>query len=463
MICEAGYCQPDNPVVCSDSDPCTEDLCDPANGQCLFLPYSYDLDGDGHRGPRPGYRPGDPGSCGDDCNDRSPLARPGGIEVCDGLDNDCNGVVDDTAWFAPLEEPPIRITGPEFAFASSGALVYDGQNYGITFSGTQGPKTRGYFQILTPSGQPAGDRFALTNVGSDSRGGPVIWNGCVFATSWEDRRVNDYEVYFNRLDATGQKLGPDLRVSYLPDFSIRPHMLWNGREFLVVWTQLDQATDHHSIWGQRVTLDAQLVGYNVQLTPGSYGETPFLVQGATQLALVYKSGELTDQRIALRTVSPDFSVLGEVITLSSLDSIDPSAGFLQDRFVVVWSRSHDGTIGDAIWGATVSESGQILQAERPITGSAVFARFQTLLPLGNRFLLFWGAALGDGKYDLYVKTLSFELTELTPETRLASTEVTLQGAPAAAFGPNGDVGVLFSDGPSQVYWTHLGCQYLRLE
>ncbi len=30
----------------------------------------------------------------DDCNDLSPLAYPGATEVCDGLDNDCNGLVD---------------------------------------------------------------------------------------------------------------------------------------------------------------------------------------------------------------------------------------------------------------------------------------------------------------------------------------------------------------------------------
>ena len=32
---------------------------------------------------------------GDDCNDDAPTAFPGGAEVCDGLDNDCNEVVDD--------------------------------------------------------------------------------------------------------------------------------------------------------------------------------------------------------------------------------------------------------------------------------------------------------------------------------------------------------------------------------
>jgi hypothetical protein len=30
-----------------------------------------------------------------DCNDTNPMMHPGATEVCDKLDNDCNGVVDD--------------------------------------------------------------------------------------------------------------------------------------------------------------------------------------------------------------------------------------------------------------------------------------------------------------------------------------------------------------------------------
>ena len=32
---------------------------------------------------------------GDDCNDEAAAAKPGGVEICDGLDNDCNSIVDD--------------------------------------------------------------------------------------------------------------------------------------------------------------------------------------------------------------------------------------------------------------------------------------------------------------------------------------------------------------------------------
>ncbi|MCG8419133.1 MAG: CotH kinase family protein [Proteobacteria bacterium] len=42
-----------------------------------------DRDGDGY------------GACRLDCNDHSEFARPGGVEICDGLDNDCNGYIDE--------------------------------------------------------------------------------------------------------------------------------------------------------------------------------------------------------------------------------------------------------------------------------------------------------------------------------------------------------------------------------
>lgn len=53
-----------------------------------------DVDGDDHLALAAG---------GDDCDDRNPRMNPSFVEVCDGLDNDCNGVIDDVdqppAWF----------------------------------------------------------------------------------------------------------------------------------------------------------------------------------------------------------------------------------------------------------------------------------------------------------------------------------------------------------------------------
>jgi hypothetical protein len=48
---------------------------------------------------------GDPVSfCNGDCDDNNPNRYPGNIEVCDGIDNNCNGEVDDDASGAPLSQ-----------------------------------------------------------------------------------------------------------------------------------------------------------------------------------------------------------------------------------------------------------------------------------------------------------------------------------------------------------------------
>ncbi len=52
------------------------------SGGRYVLGASIDSDGDGYS------------ECDGDCNDGNPLIHPGAVDVCDGLDNDCDGIVD---------------------------------------------------------------------------------------------------------------------------------------------------------------------------------------------------------------------------------------------------------------------------------------------------------------------------------------------------------------------------------
>jgi alpha-tubulin suppressor-like RCC1 family protein len=71
---------------CADEDPCTVDeRCDPEARRCIF----QTLDGDGD-----GFAPAICG--GEDCNDTDPFVAPAASERCDGKDNDCDGVRDES-------------------------------------------------------------------------------------------------------------------------------------------------------------------------------------------------------------------------------------------------------------------------------------------------------------------------------------------------------------------------------
>ena len=136
----AGSAGPDNDgdgvvarLDCDDNDgtvfPGADEVCDGVDNNCdgevdfgaidASAVFYIDLDSDGF-----GYEALSLTACSlpegyadnaEDCDDSSATAYPGGVEVCDGLDNDCNGVVD----------------GPSALGAITWYLDEDGDSFGI--------------------------------------------------------------------------------------------------------------------------------------------------------------------------------------------------------------------------------------------------------------------------------------------------------------------------------------------
>jgi len=97
-----------SPADCDDADaavnPGAQEVCDSIDNDCdgavddLDVLRYRDLDGDGHGDPDISVSgctaPADYVASGDDCNDSAPTVSPSAEELCDGIDNDCDGVVD---------------------------------------------------------------------------------------------------------------------------------------------------------------------------------------------------------------------------------------------------------------------------------------------------------------------------------------------------------------------------------
>lgn len=85
--CEDGACVPGS--ACDPATPCYTQQCDPVRG-CVYT--LDDVDGDGH---------GEGETCGGDCDDTNPAVYRGAPERDDGLDNDCDGSIDENFEYAP--------------------------------------------------------------------------------------------------------------------------------------------------------------------------------------------------------------------------------------------------------------------------------------------------------------------------------------------------------------------------
>ena len=76
-------------MTCNDDDPCTTDGCNAFSG-CQYVP--IDADNDGFS---PGKCKGGGAYRGGDCNDAKASINPAAHEVCDGVDNNCDGKLDE--------------------------------------------------------------------------------------------------------------------------------------------------------------------------------------------------------------------------------------------------------------------------------------------------------------------------------------------------------------------------------
>jgi hypothetical protein len=459
--CREGVCSPLPSKICDDHDECTTDACDPDSGACSFTPLTFDHDGDGHKAPRPGFAPGAPGACGDDCNDSSAAAHPGGVEICDGVDNDCNGQIDDGAAYGGASQP-VRVSSTTFDRSSRGGLAFDGKNYGASYSGHQ-KIWSSFFSGLSRSGTTIVSATPLTDINSETYAGILLHNGSYFESSWEDARQDgNYEVYFNRFDSNGKKLGPDLRLSSAPNFSLHSVMVWNGVESVVVWDDRrfeGRGGDDVRLFGQRVDFNGKTIGGNVPLTqPGTLAEYPSIALGVSKIGIVFASQVGSNVHAKFLTTAADLSAPSALVDVGTTDVQNPTVVYANGRFLVAWERYGSNGPESSIFGALLDETGKVLTPERPITTGANFARSFSLLSLGERTLMVW-ADDHDGNYELYWQILDSNLGVVIPRTRLTFTPTDTL-SPIAAFGPSGDIGILYDDwqtGERQSFFLSMGC------
>ncbi len=458
-------------TTCDDGDPCTTDACDKKTGACSNVPLTLDLDGDGHRGPLAGHQPGDPGSCGDDCDDTDPRAFPGNKEVCDGVDNDCDGIIDNGASYVPTLGSEFQLSKPSFDWAEPDSFVRGAATGDVrilaTYDATLAGQLSPFLQPLDATGKPAVEPSVLTGTDAAGSGTSVAWTGDCFGIAWSDRRDGNYEVYFALLDPTGKKMAPgDERITVSDGFSLYPSLVWTGQNFAMVW-QEERSNGDFKLQGQRIGLDGKLIGNVVTLTSGATDDQgPSLAAGRTELGLVWVRRNGTAQSIVFEPFGFDLGQLPSApkpvsLTTPAMDGEGSSIAYdkKNDRYVVAFFDA--SPTKRTVYGALAGKDGSVVMPAVNVGQSPAQTRDVSLLALGDRVLFVYADDRDQNSgYELYAHTLAADLSsELSAPARVTAAPGD-SIAPVLAFAADGTVLVMFRDdrGPNPaVFETGLKC------
>lgn len=473
--CREGRCIAGAPIVCTDGDQCTDDACVEQSRSCVHRAATRDVDGDGYNGPRAGHQAGDNGSCGDDCNDANAAIHPGATEICNGVDDNCNLIIDDNATFTPADTD-VAVSGIETAPSGPGGMAWSGTQYMSSFWGYTGGKAHVYFAPLDRLGNnlmPPQRQLTLNQ--SDAYGAAVAWTGTVLGVVWQDRRDGDYEIYFNRLTPDGDTLGPAQRVTFTPGFSINASIAWTGSEFLLAWQDERDSRDTgaYEIYAQRIDGEGRQIGENVRITNDpANSEAPIIASSPRGTAIVWLDGrggaigDPTGSRgIWFNTLTNDLRRMSLDLRITPMGQnvVSPTLAWNRDRWVIAWHDADPMSPDHEIWATTRDVGGLPIVAPVRLTNDPGFSRYANVVPLGDRLLVTWADTRSGGGYEIWARMFDADLHPSSPETQV--THAPRDSVyPFAALGPEGDVGILFRDqreGPWRVRFTRLQCAIPR--
>ena len=211
-------------------------LCAGIAASSSVLAQCSDMDGDGFG------RPGDP-SCPQgeqqDCNDRDASMFPGNAEMCDGFDNDCDGVIDnDPGCLGTCPDPvraiePVLLTPGDCESSKRGAVVvWNGREFGVLWRSCC--PLLNHFTRLDLRGRLIGGVIDLPWEGGWYP--DMVWNGSEYGVAWalNPGTAVETDIHFARLDRQGRALGNPVQLSFGDGRSRIPEIAWSGEQYGVL-------------------------------------------------------------------------------------------------------------------------------------------------------------------------------------------------------------------------------------
>ena len=293
--------------------------------------------------------------------------------------------------------PPLRVSAGEFA-SEWPDIVWTGTEFGIVWEDRRDQNAEIYFARIDATGGVL-QESRLTFDPAVSGRPQLAWNGDGFGVAWSDERHGDGEIYFLPLSADGTPTGVEKRVTTAAGDSREPRILWTGTEYLLIW--VDDRLGAAELFFQRLNVQGEPLGGAVRVTTGAANpRVPRTIWTGTEVVAVWKDDRELGGEFWLARLAGDGGRLGGDIRLTNSFAavFDPALAWSGGEIALVWRdmRHFQGEL----YLATFDPLGSPLGTETRLTSEDAPSLQPALSWTGSSFLLAWTEER-DGNREIY--------------------------------------------------------------